>query len=296
MIETNKLIWINGEIVEEAKFLISPMSNTLHYATGIFDGIMAYFDKKTKSFNIYLGTEHFNRLLNSSKYFNYNIPFNEDVLINATLRLLKESRVTCNCYIRPIIFRSNADLNLSINKKTSKECLAISISRMPDNLIMNYKCLITEVERLSSKSIPIHLKSCASYTNSYLARKYAKDKDFDDGFMIDPNGNITEISTANVFFIDKNQKICTPKLSGYVFPGLTRTKVCSILKESGIDYEENEIHKSNMNQYTGAFLSATFKEISPIININNIELDTLSNEVYNEILDEFKKSIYGSGQ
>ena len=39
--ENSNFIWLNGEFVEWDKANVSVMSHTLHYGTGVFEGIRA---------------------------------------------------------------------------------------------------------------------------------------------------------------------------------------------------------------------------------------------------------------
>ena len=64
-IEPTKSIWMNGELIpwEEAK--IHVLTHTLHYGTGIFEGIRAYETAEGPA--IFRLTEHMDRLMNSAK-------------------------------------------------------------------------------------------------------------------------------------------------------------------------------------------------------------------------------------
>jgi len=60
------LIWLNGKIIDEKDFYISPLSPTLHYGTGVFEGIRAYEQRKNVA-GIFRLKEHAKRLVYSSK-------------------------------------------------------------------------------------------------------------------------------------------------------------------------------------------------------------------------------------
>ena len=70
-IEPTKSIWMNGELIpwEEAK--IHVLTHTLHYGTGIFEGIRAYETAEGPA--IFRLTEHMDRLMTVS-YTHLTLP------------------------------------------------------------------------------------------------------------------------------------------------------------------------------------------------------------------------------
>lgn len=89
--------------------------------------------------------------------------------------------------------------------------------------------------------------------------------------LVNRQGEITEGSRSNVFFIKGNAVIAAPQHA--VLPGITRMKVLQIFEEDGIDYEEAPVMAENAGSYDAAFLTGTSKEVLPIANIEDIKYD-----------------------
>jgi len=72
-------IWMNGELVDWDKAQVHVLTHTLHYGTGVFEGIRAYeTDKGTAIFRL---TEHIERLFRSAHILGMPMPYSVDELV-----------------------------------------------------------------------------------------------------------------------------------------------------------------------------------------------------------------------
>jgi branched-subunit amino acid aminotransferase/4-amino-4-deoxychorismate lyase len=75
-------IWMNGELVDWDKAQVHVLTHTLHYGTGVFEGIRAYeTDQGPAVFRL---TEHIERLFSSAQIMGMEIPYTVDELVAAT--------------------------------------------------------------------------------------------------------------------------------------------------------------------------------------------------------------------
>ncbi|MDO4869928.1 MAG: aminotransferase class IV [Bacillota bacterium] len=89
--------------------------------------------------------------------------------------------------------------------------------------------------------------------------------------LVNRNGEITEGSRSNVFFIKDNTVIAAPQHT--VLPGITRMKVLQIMREDGIRYEEAPLKADEIDKFDSAFLTGTSKEVLPIATIESTAFD-----------------------
>ena len=74
-------IWMNGELVPWESAQVHILTHTLHYGTGVFEGIRAYeTDRGPAVFRL---TEHIERLFNSARIMMMEIPYTVDELVQA---------------------------------------------------------------------------------------------------------------------------------------------------------------------------------------------------------------------
>ena len=83
-----ELIWVNGKFIPFKNATTHVMSHTLHYGSGVFEGIKCY--KTELGPAIFKLDEHINRLYSSANIYKIKIPFYPDELIQACIDLVKK--------------------------------------------------------------------------------------------------------------------------------------------------------------------------------------------------------------
>ena len=114
-------IWMNGELVDWDKAQVHVLTHTLHYGTGVFEGIRAYETSQGPA--VFRLTDHIERLHNSAKIIGMEIPYTVDELIEATKATVASTGLPA-CYIRPIAYSATA-------RWGSTRCRARSTWRSP---------------------------------------------------------------------------------------------------------------------------------------------------------------------
>ena len=108
--------YFQGKIVpiEDAK--ISVMTHALHYGTGAFGGVRAYWNEEQEELFIFRPLDHFKRLLNSGKILLMNLPYTPQSMLDILLELLrKENYRGQNVYIRPLIYKSTPRIGVQLH-------------------------------------------------------------------------------------------------------------------------------------------------------------------------------------
>ena len=77
-IEPTKSIWMNGEMIPWEDAQIHVLTHTLHYGTGVFEGIRAYETENGPA--IFRLKEHMDRLMNSAKILSIPMPYTSEEL------------------------------------------------------------------------------------------------------------------------------------------------------------------------------------------------------------------------
>ena len=80
-------IWMDGELVDWDDAKIHILTHTLHYGSGVFEGIRAYATSQGAA--VFRLTEHIERLFNSAKVFLIDIPYTQVQLVDAADRITK---------------------------------------------------------------------------------------------------------------------------------------------------------------------------------------------------------------
>ena len=102
-----KFAYFEGNIVPIDQAKVSITCNTLHYGTGCFGGLRAYWNEERQTLYAFRLADHYKRFLNSAKLLRCRLEYTIDDLIDITLRLLVREDWRQNCYIRPIAYKDD---------------------------------------------------------------------------------------------------------------------------------------------------------------------------------------------
>lgn len=284
-------VWFNGKFIDINKAKINLLTHTLHYGSGVFEGIRCYGTQNGPA--IFRLDDHLKRLYNSAKLISIPIPHPLLQLKKAILNLVKINRLE-NCYIRPIVFLGGENIGLNIKNRPINTAIIV----LPFTLFKkkSLKIKISKFIRLHPKSIIPQAKTCGYYINSILANTEAHQNGFDEALLLDYKGYIAEGSGENIFFVKKGF-LYTPKL-GNILPGITRDTVFKIAKDFKIKIIEKNISPNEIKNMEEAFFSGTAAEITAIGQINDIiinnkeegKITKLIRETYHKIVKgEIKK-------
>ena len=94
-------IWMDGDLLEWSDAKIHVLTHTLHYGTGVFEGVRAYETSAGPA--IFRLNDHTKRLFNSADLIGMTIPYSPEELNDAQVNIVKENKLN-NAYIRPMCF------------------------------------------------------------------------------------------------------------------------------------------------------------------------------------------------
>lgn len=276
--------WYNGEIGPREQGAPSVASINFHLGTGVFDGMMAYWNHD--HYYLHHAEEHLVRFVAGSARLGLHIPWSVSRMLEGIEQLLALEPAGTQ-YIRPIAYRRAPELWVtgSEGKPVDVSIFTVRTGRDCDDLL---RCQLSSVERISARSIPAQTKVSGAYVNSFWARRTAELAGFADGLMFDREGRMTEASAANVFVL-RGARLLTPPLNPEVFPGVTRKVILRIARECGLDCEETDLRREDLQSIEAAFLCSTLMEIRGISQLDERALATGSHPAYRAIVAAFRQ-------
>jgi branched-chain amino acid aminotransferase len=277
--------WCNGEIREREKGAPSVASISFHLGTGVFDGMMAYWNRD--HYYIHRGEEHMARFRRGAACMGLVFPWSvEELLVGITDLLKLEPNGTQ--YIRPIAFRGGPELWVTGSEGRPVDVTMFTVrTEGHRDIDAPMRCEMSTVERISSRSIPGQIKVSGAYVNSFFARRTAEKSGFDDGLMFDRDGYLTEASAANVFLI-AGDRLLTPKLKPDVFPGITRFVLLELARSNGIETREAELRREDLAGVDGVFLCSTLMEMRAVSKLGERALPTAELPIYKTLVGDFR--------
>ena len=240
----------NGKILPIEQAVI-PISNIEYgYGFGVYENI------RISNGVIYFLKDHTDRLLESAKIIGLTHSFDEEIIKNSILDLIKNYKTeTFNLKILLI--------GASTKEKAILNILCLN-PLFPDKKL--YRDGAEFITYNYERPFP-HAKTL-NMLQSYLAYSKAKKSGAYDALLINQNGFITEGTRTN-FFCIKGRTIYTP-FEKDILLGVMRKAMLKVALENKYSVVEKNIKLEDVKSYNGAFVTSTSSKIMPIKSIDGI--------------------------
>ena len=259
----NTKVFFDGYWVKASEAKTSMFDQTLHYGTGVLDGIRSY--KNSGGFSIFKAKEHFIRLKNSAEKMKLKFDYSVDELVRLSYELIELNKLD-NAYIRPLV---TAGPNMRLTpSETTHFFMAAWKWAFHEPKPLNV--MISSYLKPSSRAVPIDAKVVGNYAAAVMVSTEAKMLGYDEAILLDQKGHVTEGPGSNIFY-EKDNVLYTPK-RGAILPGITRATVFKLAKDSGVKIVEKDFLPEELYTADYAFFCGTASEISQIASINGEEL------------------------
>jgi branched-chain amino acid aminotransferase len=266
-------IWMDGQLVEWRDAKIHVLTHTLHYGCGAFEGVRAY--KTAQGTAIFRLQEHTERLFNSAKILRMKIPFTPEQVNQAQREVVRANQLD-SAYLRPLTWIGSQKLGVSPKGNTVHLMVAAwawGAYLGEDGLKRGIRVKTSSYTRHHVNITTTQAKAVSNYTNSILANMEAVDEGYDEALLLDSSGFVSEGAGENLFVI-KNGVIYTPDLSAGALNGITRNTVFHIAKDLGLEIVQKRITRDEVYICDEAFFTGTAAEVTPIRELDRIEIGT----------------------
>jgi len=291
--EKSDFIWFNGNFVNWDDAKISVMSHTLHYGTGVFEGIRAR--ECSDGTYIFRLSDHVNRLYNSAEAYNMEIPYSKEVITQAIKDSVHKNKLS-SAYIRPLVFFGEGEMGLL--PKNVPVWVSVSAWNWgaylgDDAGNAGVKVCISKWKRISPQSFKPYSKGVGGYMNSTLAKVEAVKNGYDDAIMLGDGDVVAEGSGQNVFSI-KDGEITTPPIETGALGGITRKTVLEICEELDIKTNEKNLTVDDLKNSDELFFTGTATEVVGVVSIDGDNIaDGLPGKFTNTIRTKYLDIVNG---
>ena len=263
-------IWFNGQMVEWRDAKTHVLTHTLHYGTGVFEGVRAY--ETAEGAAIFRLQEHTKRLFNSAKILGMKLPYTQDEINQAHIDVVKANNLH-SCYFRPMAYYGAAKLGVAPQADDVQVILAawpwgayLGVEGMKRGI----RVRVSSFTRHHPNIHMIKAKANGNYLNSILANTEATRDGYDEAILLDAQGYVAEGSGENIFVVNEG-RLYTPALD-VALDGITRKSVIAIAEEMGLPVIEKRITRDELYAADEVFFTGTAAEVTPIREIDNREI------------------------
>ena len=267
MADRDGKIWKDGHLIDWRDATLHVLTHSLHYGMAVFEGVRAY--KTPQGTAIFRLKEQTQRLFNSAKIFQMQIPYDMDTIMAAQREVVKANKLE-SCYLRPLAWIGSEKMGVSARGNT----IHVSIAAWPwgaflgeDGLARGIRVKTSSFTRHHVNVSMVRAKASGYYINSILANQEVTADGYDEALLLDTDGYVSEGAGENVFIV-KAGKIYTPDLASCL-DGITRDSVLTMARDMGIEVIEKLITSDEMYCADEAFFTGTAAEVTPIRELDN---------------------------
>ncbi len=266
--DQNLIVYFNGEYMPLGEARIGILTHALHYGTGVFEGIRAYWNAEDEELFVMRPREHYERWRQNCGILRIHVPLTPEELSNITSDLMRRNNFRSDLYVRPIAYKSAERIGVATDNEDAFAIVVVPFGEYLHAEDGLHAC-VSPWRRINDNAIPARGKICGAYANSALASDDARRAGFDEAILLNENGHVAEGATCNLFMVRKGALI-TPSITGNVLEGITRDALMELAgTELGIPAVERDIDRSELYIADELFLTGTAVGLAPISRVDH---------------------------
>ena len=112
------------------------------------------------------------------------------------------------------------------------------------------------------------IKSVSLLAN-VLVKQQAREAGAQEGWMVRPDGTVSEGSSTNAWIVDRDGKLITRDLGQAILAGITRRSILALAESEGLEIVERPFTVAEAKQAREAFMTSTTAYVSPVVQIDD---------------------------
>jgi branched-chain amino acid aminotransferase len=245
-------VFLHGRFVSEEQAVVSIFDRCFRYGDGLFEALLV---SKGKMFR---WPQHLARLERSAEFLRIRLPHSRDELFAFANELIGRNGMQ-EAVLRLQLSRGLGPRGYA---PTGEEQPLVIMTLHPapprESPPRAWKLIVASLCVAAHDPLANH-KTCSRLLQVVAAAE-ARERGADECLIVNTNGEVTEGSTSNVFWIER-ETVCTPPLGEGILPGVTRAAILECCAALGRACEERAVRAEQLVQSDGVFLSLTTRGI-----------------------------------
>jgi branched-chain amino acid aminotransferase len=260
-------VYFGGQYVPMREAKVGILTHALHYGTGVFEGIRAYWSEEEREMFVLRAMEHYERWKRNCGILHISVPPAEE-LCAITTELVRRNGFRTDLYVRPLAYKCAERIGVAMDEQD-----AFAIVVLPFGEYMHSEnglhAGVSSWRRIDDNAIPPRGKICGAYANSALASDDARRSGFDEAILLNESGHVTEGATCNLFMLRKG-RLVTPSATENVLEGITRDCIAELAQhELALEVVERPIDRSELYICDELFLTGTAVGLAPVTRVDH---------------------------
>jgi aminodeoxychorismate lyase len=245
MSSTDPVAFLNGGFSSASMARISAGDRGFLYGDGLFETIRVHDARP------FLWEWHMMRFTDGAVSLGIALPQTTELLLGNVHELIRRNSM------------SESVMRIALSRGVGERGYGVTGEEQPTLLITQHLLPPTPAKPLSLVSTsarvavddPLAKLKSANKLGSILAKREATAQGADDGFILNSDGNVTEASSANLFWVEDGT-LRTPPVSDGVLPGITRRLVIGLVSALGQAVREESVASDRLQQADAVFVTS----------------------------------------
>lgn len=243
--------YLNGRVIGRAKLLL-PFNDL-----GVLRGYAVFDFMRTYHGHIFHFDEHFKRFVSSAKQIGLVVPLEAKKVEALCYELLKKNKAK-DASFRLVFTGGPITEGFTVTKPTFAIMVEPIYSLPAECFTKGAKLITHEFARSFAEA------KTTNYLTAITLAPLKKKKGAVEILYVN-NGRVLEATTSNIFIV-KDGVVYTPKTD--ILPGITAGVVKKLIKQAKLKLLEQTVPVKLLNSADEIFLTATNKEILPIVTLD----------------------------
>ena len=265
MSNTEPVAFLNGDFFSASMARISAGDRGFLYGDGLFETIRIHDARP------FLWEWHMMRLTDGAVSLGIALPQTTESLLSNVHELIRRNSM------------SQSVMRIALSRGVGERGYGVTGEEQPTLLVTQHSPPTTPAKPLSLVSTsarvaigdPLAKVKSTNKLGSILAKRDAAAQGADDGLILNSDGNVTETSSANLFWVEGGT-LHTPPVSDGVLPGVTRRLVVALASTLGQAVREESVTSDRLQQADAVFVTSAATGVIAVDQVNGGALGTHS--------------------
>lgn len=239
--------WHHHRVEKYGPLHLDPATAVLHYAQEIFEGLKAYRhdDGSVWTFRPWANAERMQR--SAHRLALPQLPVDDFLgairaLVSTDIDWVPSGEET-SLYLRPFMYASEAFLGVRASLEAEFLVIASPVGSYFAGGVQPVSIWVAQDYHRAGPGGTGDAKCGGNYAASLLPQQEAYAKGCEQVCFLDAKTNtlLEELGGMNVFLVQADGTVVTPRLSGSILEGVTRSSILTLLAEQGHAIEERDI-------------------------------------------------------
>lgn len=273
------LVSVNGRVSRAEDAVIPALDRGFLFGDSIFETLVGFYDRVLNF------SRHLARLRQSAESVGICIPWS-DAELQFEIEALAAQTPFPKKNIRLIITSGNGfGLKSPVEQKPNKVIFCSQATTESASIYEQGLALKRLVKTATERGAAA---KTGNYQKSIVGIARARHEGFHDILWTNADGEITESSIANIFFMQREGDgvhFVTPAPMSGLLLGITRQTIIDLLRNAKLPVEERVIYADEIARFDEAFLTSTVRGLVPVQAIDQHRLHTTrANAVFQHIV------------